>query len=88
MSPTEATSFDVGGYLSEAHAALIRASAISDSVRDERGYRTIDTPEELLEFGFSGLAGSTGARTLPAQLARGRFQRLWAVSSRLADAGQ
>jgi putative DNA primase/helicase len=53
MSPTEATSFDVGGNLSEAHAALIRASAISDAVRDARGYRTIDTPEELLALGFA-----------------------------------
>jgi hypothetical protein len=53
MSPTEATSFELGGYLSAEHAALIRASAISNAVRDERGYRTIDTPEELLELGFS-----------------------------------
>lgn len=33
------------------HAELIKASAIDDEVRDERGYRSITEPEEIRQFG-------------------------------------
>ena len=39
--------------LSETHRALIAASAISDVVRDARGYRTVTDPGELRRLGFS-----------------------------------
>ncbi|HYC76726.1 MAG TPA: DUF3854 domain-containing protein [Planctomycetota bacterium] len=41
------------GALSEQHAALLRASAISETVAAQRGYRTIVDPEELAALGFS-----------------------------------
>ena len=39
--------------LSPEHTELIRASAISDEVRDARGYYTVEKEDDLLKLGFS-----------------------------------
>ena len=47
-------------HLSDAHRALIAASAISDAVRDARGYRTVVSKTELRAAGFKGVQALPG----------------------------
>jgi len=47
------------------HAALLRASAISDTVARARGYRSVTTGAELFEIGFSARQARAPALLIP-----------------------
>jgi hypothetical protein len=51
--------------LTSGHADLLDASAISQAVSDERGYRTVTTRAELLRLGFSDRQARVPALLIP-----------------------
>jgi hypothetical protein len=53
------------GPLLPQHAALLKASAISDEVAAERGYRSVTVKAELTRLGFSERAARVPALLLP-----------------------
>jgi hypothetical protein len=55
----------VGRDLLPHHAALISASAIADEVRDDRGYYTATTSEQLANLGFAATQTRVPALVLP-----------------------
>ena len=59
--------------LSDEHLALLRASAISDEIIDERGYFTADRKAELRDLGFADFQRSVPALVIPLWGAAGQF---------------